>query len=789
MSPPPNRLMLHRLPLRIPMAMPLLALLMLLFVSAAPQQALAGQVHHEDVQLADLLDGLESGAAAVVTLTLATPATQRQDWPVPGKGAKKCPAYRGYQYHGRVEAVHFASRNGPTLRAGAQLAVTPANMPDLVYLEHLACAEGISKSPIWQRFSGIEPKAGQQVIAVLRWQQELGWLERMSGAWLDVQDLPKILKLLPPGKRFSAVDALRAEWSRKPPAVRPDELDVADRPRLVQTLARIGAPGAPALLPPELATPTEEQWLVKAEQAREPLDRLTALMFLNRLKSKRSWQALKGLTARDAAEWPAEPDLTWALQTAEELSPPPAELTPFLERWQKRPVTAARQAALMWRRFLTGEAKAPGPVVHTRAELLATSEQWGRATEEQRARGLAFCRQAWRESEEVACLLRWGGSLQDFELGATLQALRHGWGASSEEDLKRAGFLWPELQPRGAEPSRGRWPALLRLMELAAMEQLPQWAKALRPGQGPPDVRLALGQDSPPWRLARALPTVRLLDAAAANLLRDRLLTERSPLARAAAIEDLPTAPTQTSAIVAQIAQDLEVDAAQALVAAVARWKLSPTQAKSLLTPLLTGAAWAVRLQAWQALVQADAATPWPSAPQQSPQELEILALAEQLLTSSKPVRLSLEFASPLPGKPAEQQLRRVVLRLDSYLAPLNVAKFLHLARKGFYNGRAVSRVVPEFVVQLGSPVDTMDGGPGYHVPCENHLKPYTAGSVGMALSGKDTGGSQFFVTLAATPHLTGRYTRLGAVEDLPKALAVLRDLGPGDVLVAVREL
>ncbi len=770
-------------------AVRVVALLVALASLGAAGRAQAGQVVYREQQLADLLGHLQSSPTAVVTLTLATPVAERKEWPVPGKGAKACPPYQGWQYRGRVEAVLFASREAPDLQVGADLRVSPAEMLDLIHLEHLACAEGISKSPIWERFAGIEPKPGQKAIAVLAWQPGHGWLERVSGAWLDPTDLPKVLALLPPAKRFSARDALLAEASRQPPLLRPAETLEADRPRLLQTLARIGAPGAPALLPPELATPTEEQWLTKAAQAREPVDRHTALMFLNRLKSPRGWVALTGLTAKEAAAWPLEPDLTWALQRASELSEPPAALRPFLDRYSQRPLDPPRRAALAWRRFLTGQAKAPGPVVHTRAELLATSEQWGRATEEQRARGLAFCRQAWRESEEVACLLRWGGSLHEFELGATLQALRHGWGASSEEDLKPAGFSWPGHQPPDAGAPRIRWPALLRLMELAAVEQLPQWAKALRPGQSPPDVRLALGQDSPPWRLARALPTVRLLDATAADQLRARLLADASALARAAAIEDVPVAPTETQAVVQTIAGDREVDAAQALISAVERWKLPPARAAELLTPLLQGAAWAVRLQAWQALHKLNPATPWPAAPVPTDQDREILALAELLLTRSKPVRLQLEFASPAPKSPAGQVVRKVVLKLDAQKAPVNVANLLYLARKGFYNGRAIGRVVPEFVVQLGSPIDTMDGGPGYHVPCENHLEPYTAGSIGMALSGKDTGGSQFFVTLAAAPHLTGSYTRVGAVEDLPRALAVLRDLGPGDVIVGVREL
>ena len=757
---------------------------------ATPQLAQASQVVYRDQDLASLLGHLESSPTAVVTLTLATPATERQEWPVPGKGAKRCPPYQGWQYRGRIETIHFASRGAPSLQVGAQLLVSPSTMLDLIHLEHLACAEGISKSPIWERFAGIEPKPGQAAVAVLAWHGEYGWLERVSGAWLDPKDLPKVLALLPPAKRFSPRDALLAEWSRQPPDLRPEETLAADRPRLAQSLARIGAPGAPALLPPELATPTEEQWLAKAAVAREPLERFTALMFLNRLKSKRSWVALTGLTEKDAAGWPAEPDLTWALQRASEISAAPAELQAFLQRYQLRPLDPARRSALAWRRFLTGQSRDPGPLVHTRAELLATSEQWARANEEQKARGLGHCRQTGKtDLDPMACLLRWGGSLHDMEAGATLQAVRHGWCAGTPNDRVDGCFSW--LTPQGTEPGQPRtlWPALLQLTELTAVEQLPLWRKTLPEGHEPLYTRLALGQNSPPWRLARALPVVRQLDAAAADRLRAQLLSDPSPLARAAAIDDLPTAPTETQSLVASILRDREVDAAQALVSAVERWLLPKPKAAALLSPLLQGAVWAVWLQAWQALHKLEPATPWPGAPDLTARDREILALAEQLLTRTKPVRLKLNFASPAPGSPSGKVIRQVVLQLDAQRAPINVANLLLLARKGFYTGRAISRVVPEFVLQLGSPLETMDGGPGYHVPCENHLAPYTAGSVGMALSGKDTGGSQFFVTLAAAPHLTGSYTRVGFLEDLPRSLKVVRDLGPGDVLVQVSEL
>ena len=68
-------------------------------------------------------------------------------------------------------------------------------------------------------------------------------------------------------------------------------------------------------------------------------------------------------------------------------------------------------------------------------------------------------------------------------------------------------------------------------------------------------------------------------------------------------------------------------------------------------------------------------------------------------------------------------------------------------------------RVVPDFVIQDGDPTGTGSGGPGYTIRCEYNQLRYEAGMVGMALSGKDTGGSQWFVTLSPQPHLNGRYT------------------------------
>jgi cyclophilin family peptidyl-prolyl cis-trans isomerase/HEAT repeat protein len=97
-------------------------------------------------------------------------------------------------------------------------------------------------------------------------------------------------------------------------------------------------------------------------------------------------------------------------------------------------------------------------------------------------------------------------------------------------------------------------------------------------------------------------------------------------------------------------------------------------------------------------------------------------------------------------------------------VAPLTVLNFIELARDGFYNGLTFHRVVPNFVVQGGDPRGDGWGGPPYYIRCECSDEPYRRGTVGMATSGKDTGGSQFFITLSPQPHLEGRYTAFGQV-------------------------
>jgi cyclophilin family peptidyl-prolyl cis-trans isomerase/HEAT repeat protein len=116
--------------------------------------------------------------------------------------------------------------------------------------------------------------------------------------------------------------------------------------------------------------------------------------------------------------------------------------------------------------------------------------------------------------------------------------------------------------------------------------------------------------------------------------------------------------------------------------------------------------------------------------------------------------------------------------------APLTVDNFITLARKKFFDGQMISRVVPNFVVQAGDPRGDTNGGPGYQIRCELNEVPYERGAVGMALSGKDTGGSQWFVTHSPQPHLDGGYTVFGRVT---KGMDVVDNIARGDRIISVR--
>ncbi len=106
-----------------------------------------------------------------------------------------------------------------------------------------------------------------------------------------------------------------------------------------------------------------------------------------------------------------------------------------------------------------------------------------------------------------------------------------------------------------------------------------------------------------------------------------------------------------------------------------------------------------------------------------------------------------------------------LTITFDADLAPVASTRILDLAKAGFYDSNVVHRVVPAFVVQLGDPQGDGYGGSGHSLRCETSPVPFGPLDVGIALAGRDTGSSQFFITLGRFPHLDGDYARVGHAE------------------------
>ncbi len=113
--------------------------------------------------------------------------------------------------------------------------------------------------------------------------------------------------------------------------------------------------------------------------------------------------------------------------------------------------------------------------------------------------------------------------------------------------------------------------------------------------------------------------------------------------------------------------------------------------------------------------------------------------------------------------------------------APIHVANFVELVKKGFYDGLIWHRMVSNFVIQGGDPLGNGWGGPGYALRDEVNRLPFRQGAVGMPKAGKDTGGCQLFITHVPTPHLEGNYTIFGQVID---GFDVVDQIEVGDLIL-----
>ena len=130
-----------------------------------------------------------------------------------------------------------------------------------------------------------------------------------------------------------------------------------------------------------------------------------------------------------------------------------------------------------------------------------------------------------------------------------------------------------------------------------------------------------------------------------------------------------------------------------------------------------------------------------------------------------------------------ETEKGNIILELFENEAPKTVDNFVKLINQGFYNGLTFHRVIDNFMIQCGCPKGDGTGGPGYTIKCEINPKKHRTGTLSMAHAGKNTGGSQFFITHAPQPHLDGVHTVFGQVRE---GMDVVNKIRQGDIMTKV---
>ena len=200
--------------------------------------------------------------------------------------------------------------------------------------------------------------------------------------------------------------------------------------------------------------------------------------------------------------------------------------------------------------------------------------------------------------------------------------------------------------------------------------------------------------------------------------------------------------------------------------------KYGSDEAKAVLRRALADRDWPVRLRAAEYLRTLGEPAAEPLRPATLRQPLDFFA--------------SPEFLSPKYSPHAffETKLGTIEVELNVVDAPVTSHTFIELARAGFYNGLRIHRLVPTFVIQGGDPRGDGEGSPGYTIRDELSPIPFVRGTVGMAIDGRDTAGSQFFIALSPQPHLDGKYTVFGRVVN---GFDVLDRISPWDVIERVK--
>lgn len=241
------------------------------------------------------------------------------------------------------------------------------------------------------------------------------------------------------------------------------------------------------------------------------------------------------------------------------------------------------------------------------------------------------------------------------------------------------------------------------------------------------------------------------------------------------AVNESETTLKALEAALAAAAKDKETDARLAILDGIAKYKRQ--RALDLLSGALTSdAEYTVRRRAAELLEVANGGS--------------FLSKASPAVLPTRPAgyyeRLEADMRRTNPIAVVSTEKGDIRIELLIREAPMTVDNFVELARSGYFDGTAFHRVVPNFVVQGGDPRGDGNGGPGYQIRCEINTTPYDRGAVGMALSGKDTGGSQFFFTHAPQPHLDGGYTVFGRVT---AGMDIVDRLMRGDRILKVKIL
>lgn len=189
--------------------------------------------------------------------------------------------------------------------------------------------------------------------------------------------------------------------------------------------------------------------------------------------------------------------------------------------------------------------------------------------------------------------------------------------------------------------------------------------------------------------------------------------------------------------------------------------------------------------QAAMALSRPDEAAAWlakagkAGAPQDQVQKAAAAIDRERPKVEAEMAKRQAEAAADdLPRVRISTSVGDLVVELFENEAPNTVANFISLVDKGFYNGTPFHRVIGGFMAQGGDPTGTGTGGPGYTIACEvdaPDARQHFRGTLSMAHAGRDTGGSQFFLTFRPTDHLDGKHTVFGRVIEgfdvLPKIM------------------